>query len=394
MKRKKIIQQALAYLGFISLGLPDGLLGVAWSSIRASFNIPLDSLGSLLTATTLGYLLSSFNSGRMLSFTGVGTLLAISCLTTGLGLIGYALAPVWWVLILFGLLVGLGSGGIDAVLNAYAASNFNPRFLNWLHASFGIGTTIGPLIMTAAIASDRPWQMGYLAVAGIQIMLAFCFAVTLKYWRNSHSRQGVENSSLSQIQVKSIDTLKLPVVWVSMALFFIYSGVEVTTGQWSYSLLTEGRSISTNIAGTWISIYWGCLTVGRLLMDLLVNIVGTSQFLRINILGSIGGAIFIWLNLHNTLSLIGLALIGFSLAPIYPSLISATPQQLGIPHATNAIGFQVSAASLGMALLPGFAGILAKNFGLEIIGLFLIAISVIMFLLYRLLEKMAVSQNA
>lgn len=394
MKRKKIIQQALAYLGFISLGLPDGLLGVAWLSIRASFNIPLDSLGSLLTATTLGYLLSSFNSGRMLSFIGVGTLLAISCLTTGLGLIGYALAPVWWVLVLFGLLVGLGSGGIDAVLNAYAASNFSPRFLNWLHASFGIGTTIGPLIMTAAIASDRPWQMGYLAVAGIQIMLAFCFAVTLKYWRKSHSRQGVENSSSSQIQVKSIDTLKLPVVWVSMALFFIYSGVEVTTGQWSYSLLTEGRSISTNIAGTWISIYWGCLTVGRLLMDLLVNIVGASQFLRINILGSICGAIFIWLNLHNTLSLIGLALIGFSLAPIYPSLISATPQQLGIPHATNAIGFQVSAASLGMAVLPGFAGILAKNFGLEIIGLFLIAISVIMFLLYRLLEKMAVSQNA
>src|SRR5262245_410856 len=159
----------LTFLGFVSIGLPDGLTGVAWPSMRGYFGLPIDALGGLLMSYTVGYLVSSFGSGRTLARIGVGALLALSCLATGLSLFGYASASRWWMVVAFGALSGLGAGAIDAGLNTYAAMNFSARMVNWLHAFYGVGALSGPLLMTHTLRSELPWQWGYVIVGGGQL---------------------------------------------------------------------------------------------------------------------------------------------------------------------------------------------------------------------------------
>src|SRR5512137_2097508 len=163
---------ALAFIAFIALGMPDGLMGVAWPSIRASFSLPLDALGWLLFAAVSGYLTSSFSSGPLITRFGVGKILTVSCALTGAGLIGYTLVPAWWMMVLLGVVAGLGAGAIDAGLNTYVAAHFGAGLMQWLHASYGIGVTLGPIIMTTALAVLNSWRAGYRVVGGFQLALA------------------------------------------------------------------------------------------------------------------------------------------------------------------------------------------------------------------------------
>ena len=172
----------LAYVAFIALGMPDGLLGVAWPGIQASFSISLDAVGWLLTTTVVGYLTSSFLSGPLIARFGVGHVLAMSCALTGAGLVGYTLVPAWWMMALLGVVTGLGAGAIDAGLNTYVAAHFGAGLMHWLHACYGLGVTLGPIIMTAALARFDSWRVGYAVVGGVQFALAGCFALTLGMW--------------------------------------------------------------------------------------------------------------------------------------------------------------------------------------------------------------------
>src|SRR5262245_48900808 len=232
--RLNLLLIALVFLGFVSIGLPDGLTGVAWPSMRGFFGLPIDALGGLLVSYTAGYLVSSFGSGRMLARVSVGALLALSCLATGVSLLGYAGANRWWTVVAFGALAGLGAGAIDAGLNTYAATHFSARMVNWLHAFYGIGALSGPLLMTRVLHSGLPWQWGYAIVGGGQLTLAICFGLTLRQW-NGDNR--VDNTSLSErvIVASSVSTLRLPVVWFSTAIFFVYTGIEAAAGAWVYS---------------------------------------------------------------------------------------------------------------------------------------------------------------
>ncbi|HEX4948300.1 MAG TPA: MFS transporter, partial [Blastocatellia bacterium] len=176
----------LVYGGFVSIGLPDGLLGVAWPAMRATFHLPLDALGSLLVMYTAGYLISSFSSGRLLQHISVGSLLALSCLATGLSLLGYATTAWWWIVLALGTLAGLGAGAIDAGLNTYAATHFSTGMVNWLHAFYGVGALSGPLLMTQVMATGHSWRWGYAIVGAGQLMLAACFGVTYQQWNDQH----------------------------------------------------------------------------------------------------------------------------------------------------------------------------------------------------------------
>ena len=177
----------LAFVAFIALGLPDGLLGVGWPSIRAGFGIPLDAIGMLLTASVIGYMTSSFMSGFLLARVGVGRVLAASCLLTGLALIGNTLVPQWWMMVLLGVFAGLGAGAIDAGLNTYVAANFSEGVMQWLHAFWGVGITIGPLIMTAGLTTLNTWHFGYQVVGVFQIVMAACFVLTLAMWKQGQA---------------------------------------------------------------------------------------------------------------------------------------------------------------------------------------------------------------
>ena len=380
-----LILITLAYLSFISLGLPDGLNGVAWPSIRAYFNLPVDALGALLVMFTIGYLVSSFSSGRLLGLMSVGSLLGLSCLATAVSLIGYALAPAWWIMLALGTLAGLGAGAVDAGLNTFAATEFSSRMVNWLHACYGIGAASGPVIMTSVLAA-HPWQRGYAIVGGWQLLLALCFGLTRKFWPAAPAGPPEHCASNATGRVSSFRTLKLPVVWLGVAVFFVYTGIEAAAGTWAYSLFTEARAVQMMTAGMWVSIYWGGLTVGRLLSGIVVGLVPAPTLLRCCMSGIALGAALIWLNVSNSLSFVGLGLMGLASAPVFPSLIAATPMRLGPAHTSNGVGFQIAAAALGQSLLPALVGLLAGRFGLEIVAPTLFTAGVLLLALFQALD--------
>jgi fucose permease len=374
----------MAYLAFVSLGLPDGLLGVAWPTMRAEFGVPLDALGLMLVASTGGYMLSSFVSGPVAARLGVGALLASSSGLVGLALAGIMAAPSWWVVVGCGLLVGLGSGAVDAGINAYAAVRFRPRLVNWLHASFGLGATIGPTLMVAVLQSGRSWRLGYAIVAAVQVLLGTCFALTRSVWRTAPAAE----PDAAAARPSARRTLRRPAVWLGMAVFFLYTGIEVAVGQWTYSLLTESRGFSDRAGGLWVSAYWGSLFAGRVVLGFVSERVGPPRLLRFGMAGAVLGALLLSLRTPAAAAPLGLLLLGWCLAPIFPLLISTTPDRVGATDTANAVGYQVSAAGLGVAILPGAAGLLAGRLGLEVIGPFVAVASVAMLLTYLWLARL------
>jgi len=390
MKPKtSILLIGIAYSSFILLGLPNGALGVAWPSIRESFGISLDAMGTLLTAVTIGYILSSFNSGRIVARFGIGPVMLATSIASGVGLLGYAVAPAWWVMVLFGLLAGMGGGAVDAGMNMYVAANYKARHMNWLHACFGIGVTLGPALMTTLLDWGQSWRWGYVIIVLLQGLLAASFGLTLDRWRSAEPTQTEAHPGSPAGKARSVDTLRLPLAWLGIAIFVMHTGIEFAAGQWAYSLFTEARSVAPSTAGLWVSIYWGSLTAGRLFLGAVADRVGVVALLRMCIVGIILGSALVWWNVADPVSFTGLALIGFSLAPLFPSLISSTPRRVGAAHAANAIGFQVAAGGVGVALLPGFAGVLAESLGLEIVGPFLFAASIVLLLLHEAIAHLS-----
>ncbi|RPI31923.1 MAG: MFS transporter [Chloroflexota bacterium] len=382
-KQSKFGLVILAYIAFISLGLPDGLMGVAWPSIRANFGLPLDALGIFLIAGTIGYNTSSFFSGRLVTRLGVGGLLAASCAMTGAAMLGYTIAPVWWMMIIMNVMGGLGAGAIDAGINTYIASNHGERLMQWLHASFGVGITMGPLIMTTGLNLFGSWRLGYTLVGTAQIVLAACFALTVSLWKRPYRGQA-DSKQIMDYQTPLRETIRQRGTWLSILLFFFYTGIELTLGYWAYTLLTEARGIAPAIAGLWAGSYWGTFTVGRVLAGLYANRVSSYNLLRGSMLAALLGVLLLWWNPSQAVSLLGVALTGFAIAPIFPGLVSGTSARVTPPHAANTIGMQISAAGLGVMVLPSLAGVLARRTSLEVIPMFLAGLICILFLIYSL----------
>ncbi len=378
----------LAYVAFIALGMPDGLLGVAWPSIRAGFSIPLDAVGMLLTAAVSGYMTSSFLNGPLIARWGVGRVLAASCAMTGVALIGYTLVPVWWMMVLLGVVAGLGAGAIDAGLNTYVASHFGEGLMQWLHASYGIGVTLGPIIMTIALTSLNSWRAGYRAVGGFQLALATGFVLTLAMWNQKDtSTEGDEPKRLTDYKTPMGETLRQPRVWLSALLFFLYVGAEVSLGTWTYSLLIESRGIAPAAAGLWAGSYWATFTVGRVVAGLYAKRLGVNSLVLGGLAGALLGAVLLLWNPSGVANLLAVALVGFAIAPIFPALMSGTSQRVGAHFAANTIGMQMAAAGLGTAVIPSLAGILARQFSLEVIPVCLVAVFAGLFGLYALAAR-------
>jgi len=379
----------LAFVAFISLGLPDGLLGVGWPSIRNSFSLPLDALGLLLIATTAGYLTSSFSSGFLVSRMGVGWVLTASCALTGAGLIGFTLAPAWWVMICLGVAAGLGAGAIDAGLNTYIAANFGDGMMQWLHASYGIGVTLGPLIMTGALSFYNSWRIGYASVGITQICLAACFLLTLPMWKIGKNAPSHEDDhKMAQNKTPFINTLRQPQVLISISMFLLYTGAEASLGAWAYTLLTESRSINPNIAGLVAGSYWAMFTAGRLLAGMFARRASVHKMIRVGLYGAILGSVLVWWNPTENLSIFGIALIGFAIAPVFPGLVSGTNRRVGPRYAVNTIGMQIGSAGLGAAVIPGTVGVLANRISLEVIPLCLFILFASILALFTLSNRM------
>lgn len=376
-KSRSLTLLFIAFWGFIAIGVPGGLLGVAWIHIQDTFGLTLDSIGIALAAFTAGRLVTTFYSGRLLARLGGGRFLLIGALLTTIGLLGYAVAPAWVLLLAAAFVFGLGSGVIDAGLNTFVAAHYTAAQLNWLHAFFGIGLTLGPIMMTTIVIDlGTSWRWGYAIAMTFPLILGICFLTTLNQWGFEAKIDG-ENRRDSRIQ----DTLRLPIVWLCLLMFFVYGGLEVGGGQLTNSLFIEGRQIDPGTSGRWISIYWGSFTIGRMLIGIVVNRVQPQTVVRMGMLAAIVGSAMIWLNASDLFSFIGLALFGFALAPLFPTLIAETPGLVGTAHVANVIGFQIGAAGVGATLLTGLAGILAEKFSLEVIGPYLLVVAIAIFLL-------------
>lgn len=380
----------LIFVAFIALGMPDGLLGVGWPSIRTSFNVPIDALGALLFVSMIGYLTSSFLSGELTRRWGVGRLLIVSCTLTGFGLIGYTFVPQWWMMVALGLAAGMGAGGIDSSLNAYVARHYSAGLMQWLHASYGVGITAGPLIMTAALTNFQNWRLGYLLVGAVQIVLAITFWITLPIWQQNNSASA-ESPAEPQKEVNLGQTLKRRRVWLSMLLFFFYVGSEVTMGTWVYSLLTEGRGVDPQLAGYFAGSYWFTFTIGRILAGLVTRKINIQSLVKVCIIAAILAGVILGLNLSTWVNLAAVAVIGFAFAPVFPGLMSGTPLRVGQQHSNNTIGMQAAAGALGGTALTSLVGVLARVYGLEVVPSAMVAFLACLLAGYIIFERKGVA---
>jgi fucose permease len=393
--KAKINLLALAYIAFVALGLPIGLLGVAWPTMRAGFNLSLDAMGLLLFSSSIGYILASFFIGRLINRFGIASLLVASSLSTVVALVGYALSPSWGLIVGLGILAGFGGGAMDAGLNTYLAAEYNESQMQWLHACFGLGATLSPLIMTASLSLFSSWRPGYVFVGVVTALLTVAFWVTYSAWKAPKKASETDNGEgpgLMDYQTSVWESLRHPLTWLGIILFLLYTGAEFTLGSWTYTIFTEGRGISPEIAGIWAGGFWGTFTIGRALGGLYAHRFRLNTLLVSSISVSLIGGILFWWNPLPVIGVLGVFIVGFGMAPIFAGLISSTSERVGKHHAANTIGIQMAAANLGGTILPAAGGFLAQRISLEIIPAMLVVTILVMFILYMFSTRMKATE--
>lgn len=373
----------MSFGSFVMLGMPDGIRGAAWPSIYPEFGVSIGSLGVWLTMGTFGYMVSSFNSGRVLARLGTGRALSLGIGLMGTAVIAYTLVPSWWMLVALGFVFGLGSGTIDAGLNTFVAAHFPPSLMYWLHASFGLGTTLGPLVMVAVISVNQSWRVAYLFAGSIQLTLALIFWLTQKRW-NDEPHPSASAQILAH-KTPANETLRVPDVWLSVLFFFIYAAVEFTPNEWGVSIMTKERGLDPTTAASWMSTYWGAFTIGRIVPGFITRFLPVNTYLRVMMLGMIVGAGLFALNPTPELGLIGLPILGFSIAPIFPALISSTESRVGVKHVANSIGFQIAGVGFGIGLLQLLAGQIAERISLQAVTVFIVAVAILLLVLHEVM---------
>jgi fucose permease len=357
------------------------VIGVAWPSVRDEFRLTQSAVGLAFIGTGLGYFASSFTAGRLTSVWGVGLLLAVSSGLVAFANFGYAAAPLWAAFIASSVLHGLGSGAIDAGLNHYVAHHFSARHMNWLHACYALGATLGPIVMTTVITTSG-WRPGYATIGTVLLLLSVLFFATRRSFEPDPDTPEAVSEAVSMLAA-----LRVPMVWIQMILFFLYTGLEVTVGQWSFTILTESRFTDPKVAGVCVGTYWGSIGIGRVLFGFVVDRIGIDRLLRLCMGAAFLGTLLIAATWSSIMTIAGLILVGLALAPIFPCLMTRTPQRLGSALAAHSIGFQVGSAMVGAAVVPGFAGLLADSYGLEMVPRFEILVALMMGLLHELLIR-------
>ena len=349
---------SLIYLAFVSLGLPDGLLGAAWPRINAEMVVPLSYAGIVSTIISLGTIVSSLLSDRLTRRFKAGPVTAVSVLLTAGALVGFALSPSFVWLCVFSVPYGLGAGAVDAALNNYVALHFASRHMSWLHCCWGVGAAIGPYIMGWALGTAGGWRGGYGTVAIIQFALTAVLFLTLPLWKRT------EDTALETVEESPIGlrgALKIHGVPSILLAFFGYCAFEATAGLWASSYLVEYRGVAVNTAATFASLFYLGITVGRFVCGFVADRVGDKRMIRLGVAVMIGGTVLIALPLAADIpALCGLLMIGVGAAPVYPSIIHSTPAHFGKENTHAIVGIQMASAYCGCVLAPPLFGLIAQ----------------------------------
>jgi fucose permease len=350
------------YIAFISLGLPDSLLGVAWPTMRTSLNLPLEAAGIFIMITTLCTAISSFISGHIISRLGTGRVTFISCVMTGSMLLGYSLAPSYTWLLILTIPLGFGAGAVDTGLNNYVAKHFSSRHMSWLHCFWGVGAFLGPNIMTYAIAQANSWRTGYRIIGIIQLSLSVILLLTLPFWKVKEPQQEYPE----QPKDVGVSLLRHRGVWLSIIIFPLYIGVEGGMGVWLGSLLVEGRGIAQVTAGIWVSLFFASITIGRFFSGVVAERFSNRQMIRGGLLIAIIGALML-ASTVKALTLPGIIFIGLGCAPVFPCMVHETPRRFGVGKSEVITGYQVGMAYMSGVVIIPLMGLLAGRVSLNLI---------------------------
>lgn len=347
------------YIAFIGLGLPDSVLGASWPSLHQSLNVPLEYAGILSMMTTAGTIISSFMSGRVTRRFGTGRVTTVSVLMTAMALLGFSLAPSFYTLMLLTLPLGLGAGSVDAALNGYVSLHYEAKHMSWLHSFWGLGATLGPVIMSFFLLQAGGWRRGYLVISSLQIAIVLLLFSTLPLWRRFNKEpEDLEKSPVEEETEKAPNVYRVPGVKFAILSFFAYCAVEMTTGLWGTSFLVNIHGAAKDTAARYISLYYGGITIGRMLTGFVSMKFSFKTIIRGGILSVFTGVLVLSLGVP-VLFALGFLLIGLGCAPVFPGMIHETPERFGKSNAQTIIGIQMAFAYMGSTFSPAVFGVLA-----------------------------------
>lgn len=374
---------AIIYISFISLGLPDSLLGSVWPIMSSELSAPLSAMGIISIIISLGTVISSLLSDRLTRRLGTGLVTAISVFATAVGLLGFSIGNSFWILCLFAIPYGLGAGAVDAALNNYVALHYSSRHMSWLHCFWGVGASVGPYIMSLAIALGKGWRGGYGIISVMQIALSLLLFFTLPIWRaRGKGNEKIEVEASESLPVGIKEVLKIKGVKSILVAFFCYCAIESTAGLWASSYLVDFKGVDKNTATAFASFFYLGITLGRFISGFVADRFGDRRMIRIGTGVLIAGAVLIAIPVSLPMfSLIGLVILGFGAAPIYPSVIHSTPENFGRQNSQALVGLQMASAYVGTLIAPPIFGLIAEHISISLYPFFILVFAIALLLL-------------
>lgn len=378
----------IIYIAFISLGLPDGLLGSAWPSMYEDLGAHVSYAGILTMIISAGTVVSALFSERIIKKFGTGLTTALSVAMTAVGLLGFAISGEFWMLCLWSIPYGLGAGSVDAALNNFVAIHYESRHMSWLHCFWGVGCCVGPYAMALFLTRGMGWQYGYISVFVIQIILTIVLFLTLPLWKKKAAANGIAETEEASTPIGLRKALKIPGVVAALITFFCYCALEQTAGIWAVSYIVFGKGLDPEAAAQWGAMFYIGITVGRFLGGFVTEKLSDENMIRLGS-GIIAlGVILIFLPFGLACAFVGLMLVGFGCAPVYPCFIHATPKRFGAEHSQAIIGIQMASAYIGITLMPTIFGWMSDGLGMGIFPVFLSVILVVMVIMSERVNKL------
>ena len=375
----------IIYLAFISLGLPDSLLGSAWPSMYPLLGVPVSYAGILSMIISFGTIVSSLNSDRLTRALGAGKVTAISVGMTAAALFGFSVSTQFWMLCLWVVPYGLGAGSVDAALNNYVALHYESRHMSWLHCMWGIGTMVSPMVMGRVLAGGGPWTAGYRYIALFQIALTAVLFLSLPLWQKRTGEAAEDGTAPQALSLGQV--FRLPGAKEVMLCFFCYCALETTAGLWASSYLTLTRGVAADTAASFASLFYIGITAGRAACGFLTLKLSDTQMIRLGQGVLAVGVAALLVPGPQLLALAGLVLVGVGCAPIYPSIIHATPDHFGADRSQAVIGIQMASAYVGNLVMPPLFGLLANNITPALFPFYLLVLLVLMVFMHEQLVR-------
>lgn len=375
----------IIYVCFISLGLPDSLLGSAWPVLHTEINVPISYAGIISMTIFVGTILSSLFSDKLLHRFGAGKVTATSIVLTAAGLFGFSVSSRFWMLVLSAVPYGLGAGGVDAILNNYVALHYKAQHMSWLHCMWGVGAAISPYIMSFALVKLDGWSYGYLIVSAIQAVLSVIVFISLPIWKGAgNDGDGTEAEAVA-LTFREIFAIKGAVP--CFLLFFGYCALELTTSLWASSYLVERWSFTPEAAAGYACMFYIGITVGRFINGFLAMRLGDHFLIRLGIGIVLAGTVVMLLPFNSVFALAGFLVIGLGCAPIYPCIIHMTPDVFGADKSQAMIGVQMAFAYTGFLVMPPLFGVIAEHISIALLPVYLLALLVLMIVMHETVSK-------